>query len=210
MLLLIPISADEAYNLMAHLHSTMLLLIRIHARIILKKGRFTFHYASTYTQPSVIHNLTDRNLHSTMLLLILNMPASKDLTKKAFTFHYASTYTINPVIQTQTVNEFTFHYASTYTIPVYGHTATNILFTFHYASTYTYVLTNWCFSACEIYIPLCFYLYHLQCDTRDGTLSDLHSTMLLLIRSCECDKSIVWQYLHSTMLLLIPESTATH
>ena len=57
-------------------------------------------------------------LHSTMLLLILN-----------------------PVIQTQTVNEFTFHYASTYT-------------KFEYGSYYEFM--------CKIYIPLCFYLYRTE------------------------------------------------
>ena len=52
---------------------------------------FTFHYASTISEPERLHRGAAENLHSTMLLLYqVATPASSDA-KSKFTFHYAST-----------------------------------------------------------------------------------------------------------------------
>ena len=66
---------------------------------------------------------------------------------------------INPVIQTQTVNEFTFHYASTYTFIFVGEEWDNTVI-YIPLCFYLYVDSGRNFSKNKsIYIPLCFYLY---------------------------------------------------
>ena len=147
--------------------------------------------------------LKNIHLHSTMLLLI---PVYRDtpcgilcqiyiplcfylyvetildsLSRNEFTFHYASTYTNDddslnkgeviyiPLCfylygwvqgEESRTGTFTFHYASTYTCPGLGMGIRDWKFTFHYASTYTIA---------EEYLMIA--------DL------NLHSTMLLLIRS---------------------------
>ena len=76
-----------------NLHSTMFLLIRINvAPLEWVRGKFTFHYVSTYTAMKLDNMIEQKHLHSTMFLLI---PIARKMIpgQSRFTFHYVSTYT---------------------------------------------------------------------------------------------------------------------
>ena len=60
---------------------------------------------------------------------------------------------------------FTFHYASTYTAAGAGRSGRIYTFTFHYASTYTSMQIFFIWTLRRIYIPLCLYLYLLNCNS---------------------------------------------
>ena len=184
-----------------NLHSTMLLLILISAKYRgLSSFRFTFHYASTYTQTEMRIIRLSRNLHSTMLLLIRSCRLGCTC-RRLFTFHYASTYTRPAILY------FRFHFylhSTMLLLILFAYLSIFSLstqFTFHYASTYTLLFGFPCRGRCDlhstmlllirlievlvrslfrIYIPLCFYLYVFS-FRQSLTPSDLHSTMLLLI-----------------------------
>ena len=148
---------------------------------IFRPPLFTFHYASTYTNLQ-LHLLSYyiRYLHSTMLLLIRFPICRSTLQSLQFTFHYASTYTSSWCLLPFSSCKFTFHYASTYTNSPDLYMSCAPVFTFHYASTYTNP---------GISFPI--------------FLSDLHSTMLLLIPDLVRQDLVFHAHLHSTMLLLI-------
>ena len=78
MLLLIPNYSDDGVSQKTNLHSTMLLLIPKTLVGALNELKFTFHYASTYTE---------RRAEKTGILA-------------QFTFHYASTYTQTALCET--------------------------------------------------------------------------------------------------------------
>ena len=191
-----------------NLHSTMFLLIRINvAPLEWVRGKFTFHYVSTYTAMKLDNMIEQKHLHSTMFLLI---PIARKMIpgQSRFTFHYVSTYTWRNSLGRK---------------PVY-------IFTFHYVSTYTRPQNTSCAMGIRIYIPLCFYLYpvwiehdtgpgkftfhyvstYTHPDIRSNTFSrHLHSTMFLLIHSEAYEYCVENVNLHSTMFLLILRSGGT-
>ena len=119
--------------------------------------RFTFHYASTYTNHFCLAPLCPVYLHSTMPLLIRSRSRSRG-TEKLIYIPLCLYLYISTIQDGNIVTLFTFHYASTYTdirydnegkyhiyIPLClylyiapaGSTFIPLIFTFHYASTYT-------------------------------------------------------------------------
>ena len=126
----------------------------------LAAASFTFHYASTLSSDRHFRIAAFLDLHSTMLLLYRNRRnrGSDRYTNLHSTMLllYRNSERINWDIST-----FTFHYASTLSRMEHDRGAARISFTFHYASTLS--------DAAKCLSPMWIYL---------------HSTMLLLYRSC--------------------------
>ena len=119
---------------------------------------FTFHYASTLSQPAC------RSLSN----------------PSKFTFHYASTLSTSVSVHCVLDSIFTFHYASTLSKSMNGserekqnlHSTMLLLYLPYIRVPSFYFL---------IYIPLCFYFIEMVLD-HNITNPYLHSTMLLLYR----------------------------
>ena len=189
---------------------------------LLCTSKFTFHYASTYTddsvttringtiyiplcfylyeEPAVSAEPAEPDLHSTMLLLIQILDAPRHVS--GWNLHSTMLLLIRLDAYTQKLADiFTFHYASTYTVFRQYYNSIIYIFTFHYASTYTCS----CFSPPVffwIYIPLCFYLYQNAVYTTVRLwIFTFHyaSTYTIYISA----STRMQEDLHSTMLLLI-------
>ena len=171
---------DETNNLLkAHLHSTMVLLIRLRklprkrlSSIYIPLWFYLYQSQAEYAQAQI-------DLHSTMVLLIPIQASGNShktyiyiplwfylyfarnwdsLREIIFTFHYGSTYTKMQEQLNKSVKSFTFHYGSTYTDTAQGW----YHFLIHLHSTMVLLIRrkwpeirNWT----GIYIPLWFYLY---------------------------------------------------
>ena len=79
-----------------HLHSTMLLLIRISIFPHIQCASFTFHYASTYTALMFQAGYTNR-IYIPLCFYLYSKTGEKYIYIRKFTFHYASTYTLSIV-----------------------------------------------------------------------------------------------------------------
>jgi len=121
-----------------------------------------------------------RTLHSTMVLLKLWSCSKPAPDPDPFTFHYGLIKTIILINTKNTKKSFTFHYGLIKTIT--GNTCNNNtnIFTFHYGLIKTFETEG---------KPMYFQ-------------TSLHSTMVLLKRSCPCFYFCPWLPLHSTMVLL--------
>ena len=225
MFLLIPVGFIAFGAAITHLHSTMFLLIRLwnagirckkhnlhstmfllilnrlkRLKIIRQDLHSTMFLLILCRQGVFLVFIFD--LHSTMFLLIQRSTLICSTKNHRFTFHYVSTYTATVVITSPSTlfiyiplcfylysahpdprpgwYSFTFHYVSTYTKPETGTSGIYHVFTFHYVSTYTYG----------------------RYAKKEG-ITNLHSTMFLLIRISDACKSDIRCNLHSTMFLLI-------
>ena len=117
-----------------NLHSTMLLLYRVHLDHAAPVHWFTFHYASTLSTTGE-NNWTDT---------------------EEFTFHYASTLSDTLSWVWWLFSQFTFHYASTLSYCRYesdGRSGIYIPLCFYFIQRLNIEQP----ADCLIYIPLCFY-----------------------------------------------------
>ena len=231
-----------------NLHSTMFLLI-LSRRLILPSViyLFTFHYVSTYTMVNLPDHVTAviyiplcfylyqidstgshylSYLHSTMFLLILRFPRVFAPDTRLFTFHYVSTYTLR---SGDRILVFPNLHSTMFLLIQPDSCWTADSHPYLHSTMFLLILITDLFSDSfrGIYIPLCFYLYHLNCffrkliftftfhyvSTYTGGaewiglhLSYLHSTMFLLIQFFQFHHSYILLYLHSTMFLLIQDS----
>ena len=183
MLLLYRRAASSQNRSRRNLHSTMLLLYPSSVRRLCSsysiyiplcfyfipasgcmfafQGIFTFHYASTLSDPCSYCFRT-------------HFP---------FTFHYASTLSKCLSEDHRLYPIFTFHYAST--LSGYSESKTRRIykFTFHYASTLS-CWPSWRKAWPGSYLhSTMLLLYQMKTGSYYGILLNLHSTMLLLYRS---------------------------
>ena len=201
----------------------MLLLYRIRSGWGTEGGHlFTFHYASTLSDPRTPGNLPGvPHLHSTMLLLYRSSDTHEGC-HAVFTFHYASTLSFtwnifNVMIeiyiplcfyfieyseccQKQNV-KFTFHYASTLSKVAIMNPYFVYLFTFHYASTLSIsVIFYWAAA------PWFTFHYASTLSSSDEGASYCYTLFTFHYASTLSGDWIKhkWRhlYLHSTMLLL--------
>ena len=170
-------------------------------KISIFPNEFTFHYASTYTEPICFAPSSSPHLHSTMLLLIrilnfFRFPLDYIYIPLCFYLYICSCkLSISPVT---IYIPLCFYLYDVVSVAITGPD----IFTFHYASTYTLDWIDHNNPDFRIYIPLCFYLY--PCTQRHISFChNLHSTMLLLIHFWRYPHTVPDKHLHSTMLLLI-------
>ena len=103
-----------------HLHSTMPLLIRHGCALGCKRHKFTFHYASTYTNALPSTFFATVFIYIPLCLYLYQFGSNDNREVSGFTFHYASTYTGESRGNVWHLDLFTFHYASTYTTKHYN------------------------------------------------------------------------------------------
>ena len=170
-------------------------------KISIFPNEFTFHYASTYTEPICFAPSSSPHLHSTMLLLIrilnfFRFPLDYIYIPLCFYLYICSCkLSISPVT---IYIPLCFYLYDVVSVAITGPD----IFTFHYASTYTLDWIDHNNPDFRIYIPLCFYLYGPWLRSSQTVLSfTFHyaSTYTILQTGIE----IIGKYLHSTMLLLI-------
>ena len=141
-----------------YLHSTMLLLYRVHYMQVHLFTRFTFHYASTLSHPGAKSrdNCTEFTFHyaSTLSRTTLYTEMQKVGIYIPLCFYFIDAAAVG----SDRVCTFTFHYASTLSKSASAHPFYIHIFTFHYAST-------------------------LSTTNSSGPMAatNLHSTMLLLL-----------------------------
>ena len=153
-----------------------------------------------YPLRAKITELTQKNLHSTMLLLYLIHYHGFD----DYFLNLHSTMLLLYLIADMKAmggQVFTFHYASTLSSASISSSPRIALFTFHYASTLSRRNTRTGIPGSIIYIPLCFYFIKTD-RSYESDILNLHSTMLLLYPTWESTHCHSVCNLHSTMLLL--------
>ena len=120
---------------------------------------FTFHYASTLSEPPEFILTPPGYLHSTMLLLY-PLPFSRALVLRVIYIPLCFYFIFTLWNQVFDWAVFTFHYASTLSIPREPLPLSAPSFTFHYASTLSARKLDHK-RQISIYIPLCFYFIHV-------------------------------------------------
>ena len=151
------------------------------------RSGFTFHYASTLSQPPAA-NKAGRSIYIPLCFYFIGVSGNFRLSHKQFTFHYASTLSITRICQK--MENFIYIPLCFYFIIAVGLSCDlchdiYIPLCFYFIET-RYEKVN---LFLIIYIPLCFYFITTVCRP-SRRMNHLHSTMLLLylkrVFNCAC------------------------